>query len=435
MALTLAVPAFDIPQLRARPVGASDRERAVAAGMPLGKLLSYELLQTIPQAAIEQQRTKLGYKPGDLPPLTNGVKLFAVKYVTTDLKGHKVVASGLTMVPDVQVAAAPLLAYQHGTFPGAHNGPSENLKSADRTLNVVAWAGTGHVCSLADYLGFGASAEKHPEAFADPKLAHVPRVNRLRVFHPYLHTRTEASAGRDMLRATRQLCDKENIELSRQLFISGYSQGGQAAMALHRELESTPELRKEFPVTASAPMAGAHDIVGTLEKILVDSAPRSAAEVAYGFLAYDNRVGLRDKVDEIFSDKYARQVWKNFSDAPGTHWTEGILGVNAHQILNPCFVGTLYTRDKKRLDRNAHVNKVIATDHTDKWNAQAPVRLVHGAIDKEVSYEVDGAPVVASMRKSGAKDIDLITVPGDHVTAVLPAFAGAAQWLATHRSA
>ena len=33
------------------------------------------------------------------------------------------------------------------------------------------------------------------------------------------------------------------------------------------------------------------------------------------------------------------------------------------------------------------------------------------------------------------RDIDLISVPGDHVTAVLPAIAGAAQWLATQRKA
>jgi hypothetical protein len=51
------------------------------------------------------------------------------------------------------------------------------------------------------------------------------------------------------------------VGLDGRLFLIGYSQGGHATAAAHRELEARHA--NEFTVTAAAPMAGALDLSGT----------------------------------------------------------------------------------------------------------------------------------------------------------------------------
>jgi pimeloyl-ACP methyl ester carboxylesterase len=52
--------------------------------------------------------------------------------------------------------------------------------------------------------------------------------------HPYLHAATEASASLDLLMAAREASRQSGVKLPRSLYVTGFSQGGQAALALDR---------------------------------------------------------------------------------------------------------------------------------------------------------------------------------------------------------
>src|SRR5690606_2948145 len=59
--------------------------------------------------------------------------------------------------------------------------------------------------------------------------------------HPYLHAHSEATASLDLLRAMREFADRRGIELAPDLYATGFSQGGQATMALGELLAAAPE--------------------------------------------------------------------------------------------------------------------------------------------------------------------------------------------------
>ncbi|MBK8042036.1 MAG: hypothetical protein IPK21_04855 [Haliscomenobacter sp.] len=162
------------------------------------------------------------------------------------------------------------MVYQHGTAGSREAVPSR--LSFEATIGLVGGA-LGYVSVLPDYLGLGDSDG----------------------FHPYLHAKTEASAAVDMLRAARQFAASATIALNGQVFVSGYSQGGHAAMALHRELETN--LSAEFKVTASAPMSGPYSISGDMKsRLLSEEEYFYPGYPLYTMLSYNLAYGVYDSL-------------------------------------------------------------------------------------------------------------------------------------------
>jgi dienelactone hydrolase len=128
----------------------------------------------------------------------------------------------------------------------------------------LLFAGLGYVAFLPDYLGLGLTS---------------------RGFHPYVHAASEAWAALDMLRAGDQFCQQLQVAVNAQLFITGYSQGGHGAMALHRAIEKDPS--NEFTVTAAAPLSGPYSISGVMRNlILTDTVYYDPAYIPNTALSY-----------------------------------------------------------------------------------------------------------------------------------------------------
>ena len=88
-----------------------------------------------------------------------------------------------------------------------------------------------------------------------------------------------------MLRAVKEFCDNRGIIYNNQLFLSGYSQGGHATMALHKALQEHHS--SEFQVTASAPGAGPYDISGEQANLFIQGTPYPAPfYLPYVILSY-----------------------------------------------------------------------------------------------------------------------------------------------------
>jgi len=156
------------------------------------------------------------------------------------------------VAPDNFSKIYPMLCYQHGTSSSKTDVPS-HLNGESQLATILS--GMGYLVAAPDYLGLGDSPG----------------------FHPYVHAATEASAAVDLLRAARDFAAQEVLQLNGQVFVTGYSQGGHAAMALHRKLEL--ELSNEFAVTAAAPMSGPYSIGGIMRELIL-------SENEYFFPAY-----------------------------------------------------------------------------------------------------------------------------------------------------
>ena len=107
-------------------------------------------------------------------------------------------------------------------------------RPTSRSLSVVgaAAAGSGHVLLAPDYIGLGVSEEPHP----------------------YLHTASTVSACIDMLHAGRALLRHLGYDWPPQLYLTGFSQGGHAVLAVQQGLQRLED--PELQVKASATIAG-----------------------------------------------------------------------------------------------------------------------------------------------------------------------------------
>jgi hypothetical protein len=211
------------------------------------------------------------------------VRVYNLVYETVDPTGGRTVASGVLAVPVGVTGSLPLVSYQHGTLIDRDEAPTVNA-SGERLIGVVL-AGTGYAAVVADYLGFGASTG----------------------LHPYHHAASEATACVDMLRAARAFCVSSNVPLSGKLFLCGYSQGGHATLALHRELETWHA--SEFAVTASAPMAGAYDLSGVTAGDFLSGRPMpNPYYFPYLLAAYQRVYALTNELASLLVAPYSTNL-------------------------------------------------------------------------------------------------------------------------------
>ena len=167
---------------------------------------------------------------------TSGLSCHRLIYHTADAKQlGTTIASGLVVVPDSSTCPLAIAMYDHGTVLQKADVPSN--MNYESLLSMIL-AAQGYFSIAPDYLGLGVS----------------PGI------HPYIHARSEAQAGIDLIFASKTFAANNNIALSDQLFLTGYSQGGHACMATHRAIQQN--YAGQLTVTASAPGSGPYNLSG-----------------------------------------------------------------------------------------------------------------------------------------------------------------------------
>ncbi len=335
------------------------------------------------------------------------VDLYKVTYHTPDVTGADHIASGLLCVPKDDSTIFPLTCYQHGTVAGRDDVPS-NLMGG-YTLPLIL-AGTGYVVVAPDFVGLGDS----------------PGV------HPYVHAATEASAGVDLMRAARELDADDafgEFDLSDQVFVTGYSQGGHAAMALHRVLET--DLSNEFQVTGSAPMSGPYSISESMvDFTLGDMDYGTVAYIAWltlGYqVAYPNTVGMLT-LEDVFQPQYIPSI-EQFRDEEIDLWTlNDILldllitntgSTKPRDLILPNILNSLLT------DPTHPFSMALADNDTYDWAPEAPTVMYYCMGDDQVTFEnaiLAESVMQANGSSARAERADTDLFPADHGQCVLPA--------------
>ena len=298
-------------------------------------------------------------------PASNGIELHKVWYNTLGSDGETDVASGLIVVPD-KGEMFPLLCYQHGTASPRNSVPSND----EGAFIEYFWGGTGYLVSSADYLGMGES----------------------RGFHPYLHAETQASAGIDMLRATREFCEQNSIELNEQLFVNGYSQGGHAAMAAFKSLEENHA--DEFTVTAAAPMSGPYNLSGTMRSSAIsDEEYLFPGYLVYQVRGYQEVYGdIYEKMSDIFKPKYAAVIEKfdNQEDFPMSVLHDTLITLLTEEVgasLPRYMFQDEIIEAVIANDTNNRIVQVWNENNLYDWIPEAPMKLYYCEADEQVPFE------------------------------------------------
>lgn len=328
------------------------------------------------------------------------INLYKIRYKTPGVDMQNDTASGLLVVPIVpENTLLPIVVYGHGTTTGPTDVPSQ-LKGGYEV--AMAYAGSGFITLAPDYLGLGDS----------------------RGFHPYVHAATEASASLDMLNAGLEWLEANPPDWNPYyLFIAGYSQGGHASMALHREIENFWSF--VYPVTAATHMSGPYSMSGAMrDKLLSDESYGSPAYMAYIVLGYNQFYNLYTDINEVFKQPYAASIDSFYN---------GIINLD---VLNTKLLAQLSaggnTIPKRMLqdtlvasiiaNPNHKFNLALADNDTYNWAPTAPTRLYYCGADEQVPPE-NTAIAAAAMQALGAADVQAVNLNPNysHTTCVFPA--------------
>ena len=341
-------------------------------------------------------------------PARGGIKLYKLQYTTLDAKGLLDTASGLVVIPISNNTSFPLVCHQHGTIDNRERVPSAELDH----FGELYLGSEGYVVSSADFIGCGDS----------------------RGYHPYLDAATEASAGIDLLRAVRIFCDQERVVLDSRLFVTGYSQGGHAAMAAFKALESVHS--DEFTVTAAVLMSGPYDITGTTRDFMLN-------ETAYGFPSYlahtvrgykEVNNNFYEQLTDIFKPKYAEVIGRfqhqpDFGLSALNDTLISILTKEFGQPISKFMIQDAVIEAFEKRDTNNIFYRTLLNNNLYNWVPKAPTRLYYCEADEQVPYT--NAIVADSVMNSlGAKDVSSLSLGRtlNHFGCAIPAYLNASTF-------
>ena len=349
--------------------------------------------------------------PADIPAtFSYGFDSYKVTYCTVDavLPGERrarpTTATGMVSVPRKR---GPLstVAYLHGTsvsFYDAVSNPhisgqfNPDGESFDGPPSNAIFAGNGFIYVAPDYLGLGDST--------------VPR-------HRYFHATTEASAAIDLLAAARRMLGHLGVQQNGRLFTFGFSQGGHAALALHRELQ-----RADVHVTGTATVGGVFDVEQWfLSSLATDTPGTLPLYVSYLLLAYDDVYDVYARRSFVFRAPFAATVDELFDMR---HFFDDVLaglpGTPRELLRAPYFAEVTANQHNPMRVR-------LRENSVDDWRPRAPLRIYHSPEDEEVPF-VD-ALASADRLRGGRGDVTVRVLPGfDHVNSWIQAMPRAARW-------
>jgi pimeloyl-ACP methyl ester carboxylesterase len=187
------------------------------------------------------------------------------------------------------------------------------------------------------------------------------------------------TASVDMLRAARTAADRLGRPLTGAVYATGFSQGGQVAMALGKALQAGAD--RHFRLTALAPVSGPYDLEGQEMPALFDGRVNDTSGVlytAYWLVAQNRLHPLYKDPSDAFRAPYASRV-EGLLD--GSHEQEDVvrgLAPSVKQLLTPAFY------ERLRHPSGAVLGAMRAADHTCDWKPDVPVRLYAGSGDTDV---------------------------------------------------
>jgi len=313
------------------------------------------------------------------------IDLYKIRYRTADINGQLDTASGLLVLPQVpEDTELPIVVYAHGTTSGPEDVPS---RLAGGYQVAMAYAASGFATVAPDYLGLGDA----------------------RGFHPYLHAASEASASLDMLFAGYEYLEFYDPDLDpNYLFLAGYSQGGHAAMALHKHIDDFWSII--IPVTAATHMSGPYSISEVMkDRVLSDENYGFPSYIAYLFLSYNEVYDLYTDIGQVFKEPYATHVESFYNgDIDLTELNMSLLsaltpGGNTYpkRMLQDSIVDQLTNNPDHPL------NLALLENDTYNWGPPSPTRLYYCGADTQVPAE-NSLIAEEEMNALGAEDTDAI---------------------------
>lgn len=306
------------------------------------------------------------------------INVYKLNYLCKDAFDTLVPASGLLIVPQ-DTCDLPIYSYNHGTMSAKSEAPS-TLFGAEPLIGL-SMGSNGYLSIMPDYLGLGDGAG----------------------LHPYQHAKTEAYANVFMLKALKEYCAVNNINLNNQLFLSGYSQGGHAAMATQRMIET--DFSTEFTVSACTPMSGAYDMSGTMLNLMLSNNPYpTPGYLPYIVLSWNLIYQIYPNISDVFKVPYNTTLPPLFN---GTY-TMWYIHNNMPSVPKNIFDSTYFYNFSNTPSHPLRLALYNNNTFTN-WTPVGPMHMFYCTADDQVPYQ-NAIVAQDSLKAQGCNTCDAILV-------------------------
>ena len=273
-------------------------------------------------------------------------------YTGHDLDGSPLVQSGKLILP----ASGPIkniVIVSHFTIGANSEAPSEAFPMEG------ILAGKGYAVVVADYIGFGVTA------------------NRI---HPYLHTRSTVESVVDMALAVKPYLEHiGRAPQEKEVILVGYSQGGATTMAVMSKLQR--EYKNELPIKMTYAGGGPYDLCATFDISMEwdeTGIPCAIPMIIQG-ISEGEHLGLQMK--DFFKPNLLAHYdeWIN---------SKKYTVKEINQLINSSYLHEIMTdegRDKTS-SQTAELYKAMLTNSTLSFQPTSPVYMFHSRDDRTVPF-------------------------------------------------
>ena len=336
-------------------------------------LVSYRKLVSLDRESLDALWKSNGI-PKIITKNKNEVDIYELMYKTKFPDGTEIIASGIYYVPTGTDKELATVQYNHGTVMKPRLGDDYDYNGESTICKI--YAADGYLVAWQDYIGLGKGEG----------------------YHPYQHLETEGQSGVDLLLACKQINKELKIKANDQLFITGYSQGGHATLAVHKMIQE--KYSDKLTVTASSPMSGAHDMSG-VQNIIMDKEYSQPHYLPYLLYGYQRMYSIFPSIEDFYS------AFK----APYRHVLDKIIAkgnevgdINSMLPKEPFTMITDSFYILYKTDPTFKFTQVLKQNNTYDWVPEAPVQFCYCVGDNEVYYK-NSLVAIEWMKEHGAKNI------------------------------
>ena len=359
---------------------------------------TYEFLNVYSAEDVSNLAISFGISPA-VYSAEYGVEAFKVNYEMPYL-GETIEVSGAMFIPTAYPAECglPVHTYMHGTIFKRSDAPSNMTFEA---MLGFLMSSPGYIVIMPDYVGLGDS----------------------QLMHPYVHAQSESDAGIYMMQAIETFGDELGFSLTDQIFISGYSQGGHAAMAMAKDIQEN--YAGTYEVTACAPMSGPYDISGTQIPITLENDEYSnPAYLAYNVIGWNSFYGnLYDDLSEIFQEPYASILPDLFDGETSGGEINDQLPSAVTDLVQPGILDEI-------LNNPDHPFMIAAQDNdVHEWAPEFDLQMYYCTEDEQVFYQ-NAISAFDYMSSTGAENVSAFNGGAyDHNECAGPSILSGLLWM------
>lgn len=233
------------------------------------------------------------------------------------------------------------------------DAPSTTVVSFDRAV-AYAFASAGHAVVAPDYLGLGEGPGTHP----------------------YDDIPSEVTAAIDALRAAASLTSEFVPADGRQVLISGFSQGGPAAVAMAKAIQDGEGL--PWKLGGVAAIAGPYQMSQSVALAATGEIAFASVYLSYFSIAWNRLHGLYQHPSDAFSSPYDQTIEALFDNE---HTTEEIFA-HVPPDLDELFTAAFL--DELRHPGPLLQSALAVADRVCDWTPSVPVHLYTAAGDLDV---------------------------------------------------